>query len=555
MPDTSPHTSKENIFHPLHTVETDGFVLPPRFNNPFHYQPHPTCIEAAEALKRHIEGCATLAGEAAKGKMFGVLIAKDKEGHIGFLAAFSGILCGSNNLPYFVPPIYDLQNPDGYFHQEEKNISDINRLIAEKESSEQFSCLKAEYEHTRKEEIRLLKEAREQLKLSKEERNKKRTSGNLSPQEEAQLIRESQHQKAEYKRLERTLKEKSHATITLLNTLTDEIDQLKQERKTRSAALQQWLFEQFVMLNALGEKKNLIEIFCQESTPVPPAGSGECCAPKLLQYAYLHHLHPVCMAEFWMGASPKDEIRRHGEFYPSCVSKCKPILSHMLRGLDVEENPQMLRMEATAAKMRIIYEDAHIIAVNKPSGMLSVPAKDDAPSVYSKIRELKPELDGSTLMVHRLDMDTSGVLLLSKDKHTHKALQEQFLRHEVKKTYIALLEGVVGSDSGTISLPLSPSHNDRPRQMVDRHHGKQSVTRYEVISRSPESTRIAFYPQTGRTHQLRIHSAHPEGLAHPIIGDPLYGHHSTRMFLHAESIEFTHPATGERMTIKCPCEF
>ena len=325
--------------------------------------------------------------------------------------------------------------------------------------------------------------------------------------------------------------------------------------RSRSAALQKWLFEQFTMLNAIGESKNLVDIFKNEVCPTPPAGAGECCAPKLLQYAYSNHLHPICMAEFWMGASPKDEIRCHGDFYPSCVSKCKPILRHMLKGLDVEENQQMLRMEATASKMRIIYEDEWLCAVDKPAGMLSVPSRDDAPSVYSKIMQIRPELDESTIMIHRLDMDTSGVLLLAKDKNTHKALQAQFVRHEVKKKYIALLEGNVENDSGIIDLPLSPNHEDRPRQMIDFEHGKQSITHYEVIERNAESTRIAFYPQTGRTHQLRVHSAHRKGLSCPIIGDPLYGHQSTRMYLHAESIEFTHPATGQRMTIQSPCEF
>lgn len=545
----------ETIFHPFTSTETDGIVLPPRFNNPFYYQPHPLSVLAAEKLKKYLEKQTKWADEIERGKMFGVLIAKAPNGAIGFLAAFSGILYGSNWHPYFVPPIYDLQKPDGYFPKEEKNISEINKQINQLETSEALQQKKDEYKAALQRESITLEAKRKLINKLKLKRDELRIKEVLTEEDKALLIKESQYQKAELKRLKEYLKESSEKAREELQELTNEIEQLKLERKQRSAALQKWLFEQFIMLNAIGESKNLIDIFKNEARPTPPAGAGECCAPKLLQYAYSNHLHPICMAEFWMGASPKDEIRCHGDFYPSCVSKCKPILRHMLKGLDVEENQQMLRMEATASKMRIIYEDEWICAVNKPAGMLSVPSRDDAPSVYSKIIQIRPELDRSTIMVHRLDMDTSGVLLLAKDKNTHKALQAQFVRHEVKKKYIALLEGNVENDCGIIDLPLSPNHEDRPRQMIDFEHGKQSITHYEVIKRNAESTRIAFYPQTGRTHQLRVHSAHRKGLSCPIIGDPLYGHQSTRMYLHAESIEFTHPATGQRMTIQSPCEF
>jgi len=549
------HVHDMTVFHPFTSIEMDGVVLPHRFNNPFYYQPHPLCILAADKLRKYIESRADWDEEIGRGKMFGVLIVKDLDGCVGFLAAFSGILCGSNCHSYFVPPVYDLQNPDGYFPKEEKCISTISERIVQLESSGEFQRRKDEYKAALQRENSLLQAKRHHIKELKLRRDELRTTKVLSVDEKALFINESQYQKAELKRLRDSLKEASDKARECLQELASEIERLKQERKQRSANLQKWLFEQFVMLNSLGVEKNLIEIFQNECNPIPPAGSGECCAPKLLQYAYQHRLHPICMAEFWMGASPKNEIRRHGDFYPSCISKCKPVLRHMLEGLNVEENQQMLRMEATASKMRIIYEDQWICVVDKPAGMLSVPARDEAPSVYSKIRLMKPELDGSTLMVHRLDMDTSGVLLLCKDKDTHKALQEQFARHEVKKKYIALLEGVVENNHGTIDLPLSPNHEDRPRQMVDHERGKQSITYYEVIGRTTASTRVAFYPKTGRTHQLRVHSAHREGLFHPIVGDPLYGRQSIRMYLHAESIEFIHPATGKRMSVVAPCEF
>lgn len=543
------------IFHPLVFDESDGFLLPERFNNPFFYQPHPLCLIASDELKSYVAERTDWTDEVAKGKMFGVLIVKDSACNLGYLAAFSGILCGSNDQPGFVPPIYDLQNPDGFFIKEEKDISDINCRITELEASDELLFRRRIYNDALRSETNTLKAVRQRLKEQKLLRDSRREEGALSESEEKELIRESQFLKADAKRTERTLKETTDAALRNLKFLTDRIEDLKQERKQRSAALQKWLFEQFEMLNARGESKNLMEIFSGENQQMPPAGSGECCAPKLLQYAYKHGLRPLCMAEFWMGASPKNEIRVHGNFYPSCVSKCKPILRHMLEGLDVEENQQAVRMETTASKMRVIYEDEWICAVDKPAGMLSVPARDEAPNVYDIIKQSRPRLDECCMIVHRLDMDTSGVLILAKDKQAHKALQEQFARHEVCKKYIALLEGVVHTDCGTVDLPLSPNHDDRPRQMVDHVRGKQALTRYEVLSRSEQSTRIAFYPQTGRTHQLRVHSAHPEGLAHPIVGDPLYGRQSTRMFLHAESIEFTHPVTGLRMIVKSPCEF
>ena len=335
-----------------------------------------------------------------------------------------------------------------------------------------------------------------------------------------------------------------------------------EEKSLRSRALQMWIFRQFNFLNAHGQSMNLCDIFDSETCRIPPSGAGECCAPKLLQYAYSHHLQPVCMAEFWLGASPKGEIRYEGEYYPACQSKCKPILRHMLQGLEVDEHPLIPMMREKAKEMRVIYDDDALLAVYKPSGMLSVRGNVDAPSVESIIQEKYPDVSGP-LIVHRLDMDTSGIMLIAKNKDVHKALQTQFFRHEIQKRYIALLDGIVADDKGTISLPLSPDHQDRPRQMVNHEHGKPAITNYEVLERHDGRTLVAFYPQTGRTHQLRIHAASPEGLDCPIIGDRLYAHqnplnadYSTptgrSLCLHAESIDFTHPTTGERIHLHVP---
>ncbi len=523
-------------------------------NNPFYYHPHPLCVKAADELKAYVRQKAEWTEEIAKGKMFGVMIVRKPDGTIGSLAAFSGILCGSNTHEGFVLPVYDLQNPDGYFAKEENEISAINRRIKQLEQSEEMILAKEALDQANEHERKTLTKAKAELQTRKTRRDAIRQGGGLSAEDERRMIKESQFQKAELKRLTTSLREITLEKQQHLQSLQTAVDTLKTERKQRSAALQQWLFRQFTMLNAKGESKDLCRIFKEEGIDVPPAGSGECCAPKLLQYAYRNNLHPLYMAEFWLGASPKDVVRIDGEFYPSCVSKCKPILKHMLQGLEVDENPQARRMRETAEKMQVVYEDQWICAVNKPSGMLSVPGKEDAPSVYDKFMQLNPDADGPVI-VHRLDMDTSGILILAKNKTTHKHLQEQFVRHTVKKRYTAILEGIVTPKSGTIDLPLSADYANRPLQTVDFVHGKPAVTHYYIIEHTDTTTRVAFYPQTGRTHQLRVHSSHPSGLGCPIAGDPLYGHKSDRLYLHAESIEFTHPATGERMTLTAECEF
>jgi tRNA pseudouridine32 synthase/23S rRNA pseudouridine746 synthase len=336
-----------------------------------------------------------------------------------------------------------------------------------------------------------------------------------------------------------------------------------EEKSQRSRALQMWLFRQFNFLNAHGQTMNLCDIFDRETCRIPPSGAGECCAPKLLQFAYEHHLQPVCMAEFWLGASPKGEIRYDGEYYPACQSKCKPILRHMLTGQEVDEHPLLPMMRDAAKKMRIIYDDDALLAVFKPAGMLAVRGNVDAPSVESVIQETYPDVSGP-LIVHRLDMDTSGIMIIAKNKEIHKALQIQFYKHEIRKRYVALLDGIVKNDKGTISLPLSPDHQDRPRQVVNHEHGKEAITEYEVLERKNGRTLIAFYPITGRTHQLRVHAASHEGLDCPIVGDRLYAPsvhssrltlHNPRLMLHAESIDFTHPVTGERIHLEVPADF
>ena len=542
------------MLHRFTTSITD-IPLPERFTYPFCYTPHPLCILAAKEVQSYLTRQTAWKDELRQGKMFGVLIVQTEHGETGYLAAFSGILAGKNLHPFFVPPVYDLLQPQGFFKIEEENISSINRNIRQLENDKAYAALSAELARTIRSAEDILATAKAQLKEAKTAREQRRKEKELNAQEEAELIRESQFQKAEYKRLERSWK----ARITTLQTQTEDwerrISALKSERKTRSAALQQKLFEQFGMLNYRGEVKNLCEIFGQTVHKTPPAGAGECAAPKLLQQAYLHGWKPIAMAEFWWGDSPKTEIRHHGHYYPACKGKCEPILQHMLQGLQVEENPMLKRMQVPSKNLEIVYEDPWLSVINKPAGMLSVPGKEDAVSVYSLMREQYPEAD-SPLTVHRLDMATSGLMLIAKTKRVHQNLQAQFKNRLVRKRYVALLEGIVPKDKGTVDLPLCLNPLDRPRQMVHTEHGKPAITDYQVLERlDGKRTRIVFYPRTGRTHQLRIHAAHPLGLHCPIIGDELYGEKADRLYLHAEYLEFTHPITGETVRITKEAEF
>lgn len=540
------HFFKQNI---------EGISLPEKFTFPFHYTPHPLTRIAAGEVRSYLSTRLDWQDEIGKGKMFGVLIVRISDGGIGYLAAFSGNLAGSNMHDFFVPPVYDLLNPDGYFRKEESEISALNRRISDISKSDSYLMAKKEQEEIKIQASSSLASAKEKLKRSKKERDEKRANGNLSPEELDALVRESQFQKAEYKRLENSWKEKLNEVEQKVKAFDTEILQLKQERKTRSAALQLWLFRQFDMLNAKGERKDLCEIFKDTPQGLPPAGAGECALPKLLQYAYIHGLQPLAMGEFWCGMSPKDEIRHDGYFYPSCKGKCEPILKHMLVGLDVE--PNLLAEDLFKdTPLKILYEDEWIVAVEKPSGMLSVPGKNDLDSVQQRLRFMYPDATGP-LVVHRLDMATSGILLAAKDKDVHARLQSQFETRSISKEYIAILDGVPSQEFGIIDLPICLNPLDRPRQMVDFENGKPAITEYKVECIKNGRVKVVFKPHTGRTHQLRVHSAHVSGLGCPISGDELYGNpdSASRLCLHASRLVFRHPVSDKEIEIVSPSPF
>ena len=539
------------MFHSFQT-SIAGIELPRLFTYPFHYTPHPLCVMAAGEVQAYINKQTRWKEELDKGKMFGVLIVRTSNGQTGYLAAFSGNLCGSNSHSFFVPPVYDLLKPDGFFKIEEEQISAINHQIGQLQNCDRYLELQQKMERETVSSQQALSEARKVLKAAKEKREQRRLH-RPNENEQAAMIRESQYQKAEFKRLERYWKEQISEIKTEMESFSSRIEALKAERRNRSAALQQKLFQQFNFLNAKGETKNLCAIFEETVQKTPPAGAGECAAPKLLQYAYLSGLSPIAMAEFWWGESPKTEIRHHGYYYPSCRGKCEPILRHMLQGLNVEPAPSE-RYSLSQNMPEILFEDQWLLVLHKPEGVLSVPGKSEEQSIYSLLRARYPEATGP-LVVHRLDMATSGLLLAAKTQEVHRHLQAQFENRSIKKRYIALLDGILSEEEGVIDLPICPDYLDRPRQMVNEELGKTAITRYRVMDRKNGQTRIAFFPLTGRTHQLPVHAAHPLGLNCPIVGDELYGRKAERLYLHAEYLEFIHPVSGQRMVIEKKAEF
>ena len=559
-------------------------------NNPLDYEPHPLCIQACRKVQEMLARREDWQEEIAHGKMFGVLIVENVKTDTnvpkwGYLAAYSGQIGGRSDWEDFVPAVFDYLQPDGYFKTHEAEISRINQSISHLEKDERMKEARTLIRQLQEERKRTIAAYQEKMKEAKAKRDSRREAGNLSDAEEAEMIRESQFMKAELRRLKKSLSEKT-ALETEFEDYQENILRLKQLRKQLSDALQQWLFSQFRMLNQEGESKDLLEIFRDEALKeypqaaiatsriaalkmVPPAGSGECCEPKLLQYAYQHGYKPLQMAMFWWGESPKEEIRHHLQFYPACNGKCKPILHWMLppsvfespasaeNGIGGQKGPFPKQVEMLYEQVETLYEDCELTVIHKPAGLLSVPGKDAAqPSVYALMRSKYPEATGP-LIVHRLDMSTSGVMMIAKTEFAYHRLQKAFLNHQIQKKYVAIISGKVIPEKGIISLPLMPDYLDRPRQIVDHEQGKEAITEYEVLEHVDDShLRIALYPKTGRTHQLRVHCAHQEGLNAPILGDPLYGNEkAARLHLHAEEITFEHPLTGKKITITRKADF
>lgn len=491
----------------------------------------PTLPELVEELKR--------------GKMIGVLVAEDSKGTLGYLSAFSGQIADHDTLPGFVPPVFSYLAPDGYFKTEEACISAINHEIAQIENSAEFDQLKQALKLTDEkcqQQISLFKQTMAEAKLKRDKMRKLAADNNN--QKLQQLIAESQFQKAELRRLKARCQAEILSKQQPIDELQHRILQLKQERQRRSDALQRWLFQQFVMTSYRGERKNLLDIFSHTAIGFPPSGSGECCEPRLLQYAFSHGLRPRCMAMMWIGSSPHSVVRQEGHYYPACQGRCRPILDWMMQGLDTDAD----HIDTLSAQKELLtlYADNDILVVSKPEGMLSVPGKSDRESVMSIVKAKYPQASGP-LIVHRLDMATSGIMLVALNTAAYHNLQRQFATHSIRKRYVALLshqpKGINPGDEGTISLPIAPDYMHRPCQRIDTENGKSAITKWQMLDHG----RILLYPLTGRTHQLRLHCAHPDGLNSPIKGDTLYGTPADRLYLHAEAIDFLHPSTNQPM--------
>ena len=555
---------KNELFNKLYQ-DVANLSPPEKFTFPFYYDPHPLALAAVKELQEyllhqkdfdHDFGVDTNDGV---GKMFGVLVVKNTEGEVGYIKAFSGMMSGKTVVDGFAPPLYDILDPQSYFQKETQQLAKLTDRIKKLESDSSLDEDRNRYNKIKADYDQKLKAQKAKLKAEKKVRKIDRVNKQLEldPEEyEAMLSRHKQQsmnaqfllqEYSEYISDQLELAEEKYLSAS------NSLQHLKEERKSKSNALQQWLFGQYNFLNINGEKKNVIDIFRNRVIDTPPSGTGDCAAPKLLQYAFAHDLTPICMAEFWWGKSPASEVRKHGNFYPACRGKCEPVLGHMLKGMDVDPNP-LLTNPAIGKSLEIVYEDEHLAVINKPAEFLSAPGKHITDSVQERMKAKYPNSTGP-LIVHRLDMSTSGLLVIGKTTEIYKALQTQFVKRTVQKRYVALLDGIVESDEGFVNLPLQLDINNRPYQKVEYEYGKSARTRYEVVDRKDGKTRIHFYPVTGRTHQLRVHAAHTDGLNAPIIGDDLYGVKADRLYLHAEWISFIHPVSGEEISLTAKSKF
>ena len=585
--------NQKTCFTPFkHNIE--GYDLPKCFTFPFYYEPHPLCLFAAQELQQQLSNNAYYQKEFTQtGKMFGVLLVKNEQGEVGYLCAFSGKLTideagtnpnrASQNTINFVPPVFDPFTHAEFYKTQSVIINQLNHQLTQLEDHDelkQCQTILIDLEGNFKDEVSTYQQI---MSLNRANRKQLRNAAELSLSNldfievKVALAKESVVDKNSLRDLKAHWLEKINAAQEDFNVFADEITQLKEKRKQLSNALQKKLFEQYRFLNSAAIEKNLIELFLDTPYQVPPAGAGDCAAPKLLQYAFKCGLTPLAMAEFWWGQAPKSEIRQHKKIYGACIGKCKPILGHMLAGMSLDDDPLLINPAANKS-LEIVFQDDAIVVVNKPSGLLSVPGKNIADSVYSRIKQQFPNATG-TLIVHRLDMATSGLMVLALTQRAQKSLQKQFISRAIKKRYVALLEGKVegrldessvdfsDKKSGDITLPLRGDFDDRPRQLVCFEQGKAAKTQWQVIEQIAGRTKLYLYPETGRTHQLRVHCAHPLGLNLPILGDDLYGsnNHSSsnytdgkniqRLHLHAEMLTLSHPITKEVMTFQIDAEF
>jgi tRNA pseudouridine32 synthase/23S rRNA pseudouridine746 synthase len=556
----------DSVFFRKFSSSVEHLLRPKKFTFPFYYTPHSLAINAVNELQQELEstaiehnfGFSKSENSSPIGKMFGVLVVQNFVGELGYLAAFSGKLGDKNHHSGFVPPVFDILETGSFFLEGEKEVSAINLQISTIETSANYLALKEQAENDKALLSKFVFESRLELKRSKNQRKLRREQflGKISEIDYLNFLDELKNESIREQLFYKHELRRKNKEFLLLNAeflaLEEQLDFLKLERSKKSAALQQEIFENYTFLNQAGNKKSLLEIFKNTIYLFPPAAAGECAAPKLLQYAFLNQLKPICMAEFWWGTSPNSEVRLHKQFYSACKSKCEPILKHMLDGIEMDTNPMLAQADVT--DLEIIFEDDYLLFINKPAEFLSVPGKQLTDSVYERVKASYPNTTGP-LLVHRLDMSTSGILMIAKSKEIHKLMQAQFLSKKIQKSYVALLDGFIEKNEGEIDLPLRGDFDDRPKQLVCKEFGKAAKTKFRVLSREENTTRILFFPITGRTHQLRVHAAHHLGLGCPILGDDLYGRKSTRLHLHAQELIFIHPISKQQQRVYCKAPF
>jgi tRNA pseudouridine32 synthase/23S rRNA pseudouridine746 synthase len=541
----------KNYFFKLENLP-EGLSLPEKVDFPFFYTPHSVAQIAALEVQKELEtrsfnhdfGIDKSERNGAIGKMFGVLVVRKRNGQLGYLKAFSGKLGNSNFHQGFVPPVFDILKEDGFFKKEEAVLNNLTREIEQIEKSKNYYFLKEECKRRQIEFLEKLSDFRFHLKSKKKERDeiRKKNSSLLAENEYNLLLeklkQESISQQLEYKRLNKSLSDELIIERKELDKIEIHLTELKTIRKQKSNELQNKIFSQYTFLNQNQKTRSLLSIFKDSIFQVPPAGAGECAAPKLFQFAFSHDLEPICMAEFWWGMPPDSEVRVHKQFYPACRGKCEPILDHMLSASTVEANP--LNTQSKLTDLEILYEDEWVVAINKPHDFLSVPGKILTDSILNRLKDKYPHATGP-LLLHRIDMSTSGILLAAKTSEIHKILQKQFIERKIQKTYHAVLDGLIEKDTGVVDLPIILDVLDRPKQKICFEEGKKAITNFNVLMRKNGKTLIEFFPITGRTHQLRIHAAHHLGLNCPILGDDLYGRINERLYLHAFQLTFFHP--------------
>lgn len=538
----------------FHEFDSSGLPIPEKLNNPFYVQISPLGKKAFQHFCEHLLTHPVVQkhfNADGVGKMFGLLVVKNLVGKIGYLAAFSGKLNDSVNIPGFVLPVFDTSVYDGFYKIGERILDDINRAVEVLQQSPDYLDKIHELNSLKISHQEEIEDKKKEIKLAKASRKVQRIGASADLLQ--QLNQESSKEQL-WLRLRKKEMIRQQMELQLeIDAFEAKIHNLKNERKRLSQQLQQQLFENYTFLNAKRENKNLLDIFKSFGIDVPPSGAGECAAPKLFQHAFEKGYVPVELVEFWWGPSPPSQIRVHGKFYPCCRSKCEPILHHMLSSTEIQK-PPLLNEENRLKEIEVLYQDEYLAVLNKPNNVLSVPGKVQTLTIMDYLPILFPNAE-RPMLVHRLDRATSGILLVAMNEKVYVKLQQQFVKRSVQKKYLALLDGVIEKKSGIIDLPLRVDLDNRPQQLVCYEHGLPSQTRFEVLEIQGNRTKIAFYPVTGRTHQLRVHAAHPSGLNTPIVGDDLYGSVADRLYLHAEELRFKHPVSGAEMVICCEAPF